>query len=135
MAAKIVFEEEMLKLMLNFENETKLEFTYYIKLMPATYEMIEFSLTTPEALLLDKYASKILMAIIEKPKSAPQLSRNLGIPLVTCYRRIRALEAQRMLKSESRRVGIWKNKIKFYQSTFRTAQITYKNGELSTTLN
>ena len=53
-------------------------------------------------LLMDECNLKILSATTYKPRSARELSYIFGIPLASCYRKIKELEDQGFIKAVSR---------------------------------
>ncbi len=78
---------------------------------------------------MDEYAAKILAATYRKPKSAVELSKEYGIPIAICYRRIHKLEevgfleeADRVLTQEGKRVSV-------YEATLKNVQIVFEDGE------
>src|SRR5207247_4688466 len=53
-------------------------------------------------LVTDEYSAKILVATFRKAKSAIDLSREYGIPIAACYRRIHGLERAGLIRCTER---------------------------------
>jgi len=81
-------------------------------------------------LVTDEYSAKILVATFKKPKSAIDLSREYGIPIAACYRRIHALEQAGLLACVERALTRKGKRISLYQSQLRNAYIFFENGTL-----
>ena len=81
-------------------------------------------------LVTDEYSAKILVATFKKPKSAIELSREYGIPIAACYRRIHALEGAGLLACVERALTRKGKRISLYQSQLRNAYIFFENGKL-----
>jgi hypothetical protein len=81
-------------------------------------------------LVTDEYSAKILVATFKKPKSAIELSREYGIPIAACYRRIHALEAAGLIKCVERALTRKGKRISMYLSQLRNAYIFFENGKL-----
>src|SRR5207249_4592228 len=73
------------------------------------FEVVGYSILTArsatEALqlsqtVMDEYAVRILMGTFERPVSALELIRRLGIPIAACYRRIKELEGRGIVYCE-----------------------------------
>jgi predicted ArsR family transcriptional regulator len=69
-------------------------------------------------LLTEKCSARIHLATIRKIRTAFQLSKDLGIPIATCYRKIKQLEesglivcVERMLTRDGREVGLFRSSL------------------------
>ena len=77
----------------------------------------------------DKYCRSILKAIMEKPKSAMELTRECNIPISTIYRRIQMLHDAKMLymsgniSEEGKKFFLYKSKIKEIQTNFNNGEV------------
>ncbi|MCD6137279.1 MAG: helix-turn-helix transcriptional regulator [Deltaproteobacteria bacterium] len=67
--------------------------------------------------LMDKYSLKILASTTITPKSVPDLSMTLRIPIASCYRKVKALEKLGLLEcvgtiltNDGKRVRLYKSK-------------------------
>ncbi|MCJ2520831.1 MAG: helix-turn-helix domain-containing protein [Candidatus Thermoplasmatota archaeon] len=81
-------------------------------------------------LITDEYSAKILVATFKKPKSAIELSREYGIPIAACYRRIHVLEKAGVLSCVERALTQKGKRISLYMSQLRNAYIFFENGKL-----
>jgi hypothetical protein len=81
-------------------------------------------------LITDEYAARILVATFKKPKSAIDLSREYGIPIAACYRRIHMLEKAGLIKCVERALTQRGKRISLYLSQLRNAYIFFENGKL-----
>jgi predicted transcriptional regulator len=81
-------------------------------------------------LITDEYSAKILVATFKKPKSAIELSREYGIPIAACYRRIHALEKEGLIKCVERALTQKGKRISLYLSQLKNAYIFFENGRL-----
>ena len=70
-------------------------------------------------LLAEKHSARILFATIRNPRSAFELSDNLGIPIAVCFRKIKLLEdaglifcAERMLTNEGKRISLFRSNLR-----------------------
>lgn len=81
-------------------------------------------------ILSDKYCRLILGSIMNKPKSAIEISREKNIPLSTVYRRIQQLYDSHMIRTsgtitdEGKRLFLYKSKIKEVNTRFSGGKIT-----------
>ena len=87
------------------------------------------NLTLPK-LLMDEYNLKILSATTFKPRSARELSYIFGIPLASCYRKIKELEDQGFIKAVSRELTREGKRYSKYQSQVGSVKIAFENGHL-----
>ena len=85
----------------------------------ATDELIE--------VLGNKYNTEILAATSE-PKSAQELSDELGVPIATCYRRINELTQTDLLELHDRPLSDEHRRIKVYRRNVDQIEIDFKNG-------
>ena len=81
-------------------------------------------------LVTDEYSAKILVATFKKPKSAIDLSREYGIPIAACYRRIHALERAGLIRCTERALTQKGKRISLYMSQLKNAYIFFENGRL-----
>lgn len=77
----------------------------------------------------DKYCRSILNAIMDKPKSAVELSRECQIPISTIYRRIQMLHDAKMLNT-SGQISEEGKKFFLYKSKIKEIQAHYNNGDV-----
>ncbi len=68
-------------------------------------------------ILMDRHSLKILATTTIMPKSVPELSMSLKIPIASCYRKVKALEALGLLECvgttltpDGKRVRLYKSK-------------------------
>jgi len=75
-------------------------------------------------ILSDKYCRAILESIMNKPKSAIELTAECNIPMSTVYRRIQTLHDNKLVRTsgiitdEGKRLFLYKSKVRGIQSTF-----------------
>lgn len=75
-------------------------------------------------ILSDKYCRIILESIMQKPKSAIEITAEANIPMSTVYRRIQTLHDNNLVKTsgiitdDGKRLFLYKSKIKGIQSRF-----------------
>ncbi len=81
-------------------------------------------------LVTDEYSAKILVATFKKPRSAIELSREYGIPIAACYRRIHALERAGLIRCTERALTQKGKRISLYMSQLKNAYIFFENGRL-----
>jgi DNA-binding Lrp family transcriptional regulator len=86
--------------------------------------------STASSVMNDEYAARILVWSIEKPRTAAEMSENLGIPISACYNRIRMLEGYGLLKCAEMKVSPSGKRIAVYQSLLRKASIFMDRGEV-----
>ena len=70
-------------------------------------------------LLADKHSARILFATMRNPRSAFELSDNLGIPITVCFRKIKLLEdadlvfcAERKLTNEGKWISLFRSNLR-----------------------
>lgn len=81
-------------------------------------------------ILMDETNLKILSATTYKPRSARELSYIFGIPLASCYRKIKELENQGFIKAVSRELTREGKRYSKYQSQVGSVKIAFENGHL-----
>jgi predicted ArsR family transcriptional regulator len=81
-------------------------------------------------LLTEEYSAKILLATMGKPRSAFELSDNLGIPIAACYRKINLLESAGLLFCSERRLTQAGKRISMYKSRVKNAQIIFERNKI-----
>ena len=80
----------------------------------------------------DKYCRTILKVIMDKPKSAMEITTETKTPISTVYRRIQTLHDNKlihtsgMITEDGKKLFLYKSKIKGIQSTFSNGQIEVK---------
>jgi DNA-binding Lrp family transcriptional regulator len=85
---------------------------------------------TASNVMNDEYAARILVWAMEKPRTAAEMSENLGIPISACYNRIRMLEGIGLLRCVEVRLSPSGKRIAVYQSMLRKASIFMDRGEV-----
>jgi hypothetical protein len=75
----------------------------------------------------NKYNADILRAASE-PKSAQELSDELGVPIATCYRRINELTEAELLELHDRPLSDEHRRIKVYRRNVEAVHITFDSG-------
>ncbi|MDH3657968.1 MAG: winged helix-turn-helix domain-containing protein [Nitrosopumilus sp.] len=104
-----------------------------MQVLQSTYEIDEDA--TKNALLSvvsDKYCRTILEAIMDKPKSATEISAETKTPISTVYRRIQTLYDNKLIRTsgtitdDGKKLFLYKSKIKGIQTTFSNGQIEVK---------
>ena len=84
------------------------------------------------SIVSDKYCRTILEAIMDKPKSATEISAETKTPISTVYRRIQTLYDNKLIRTsgtitdDGKKLFLYKSKIKGIQSTFISGQIEVK---------
>lgn len=111
--------------------------TCYIEKLSICYMLIldQLKIEEPERkesfleILSDKYCRSILAVIMDKPKSAIEISREKNIPISTVYRRIQMLHDSKMIftsgviTDEGKRLFLYKSKIKEVNTRFHDGKI------------
>lgn len=77
----------------------------------------------------DESARRILALTSERPRSAEELADNIEIAQPTVYRRLEALEAQDLVRSE-RRLDDDGHHVTAYEATLETATVDLQDGEV-----
>lgn len=85
---------------------------------------------TASSVMNDDYAARILVWAIDMPRTAAEMSENLGIPISACYNRIRSLEKLGLLKCVEMRLSPSGKRIAVYQSQLKKAAIFLDRGEV-----
>jgi len=78
----------------------------------------------------DQYSIRILRATLHRPLDAITLSKQLGIPIAVCYRRIKELERLGLLTKEGKKLtskGKW---INLYKANIKNAEVKMENGRI-----
>lgn len=78
----------------------------------------------------DRYARKILASTILEAKSIEEISRENGIPISTCYRRVHELIRLQLLKTESTIVTTAGKRFETFKSELKGATITLLSDKL-----
>lgn len=79
----------------------------------------------------DKYSWEILKAINEGEKSALELSRSLGIPQATVYRKIKSLQNDGLIELVKIVINLSGNEEKFYKTYLEQITVSLKDGKTS----
>jgi hypothetical protein len=92
-----------------------------------------------EALLhamADVYTRKILFSTVSQAKSVEEIARNSGVPLSTCYRRVRELISLKLLRVERTIITDEGKKFESYRSVVKDAVLSLQpSGEFSVEVN
>jgi DNA-binding Lrp family transcriptional regulator len=91
---------------------------------------MEMDALTASGVMNDEYAARILVWSIDKPRTASDMSQNLGIPISACYNRIRMLENLGLLRCADMKMSPSGKRIAVYQSMLRKASIFMERGEV-----
>ena len=75
--------------------------------------------------IADEYSRKILLSITTKPSSIEEICNEQHIPVSTCYKRIRALEIDGIVKKHATIVSDEGKKFIQYASTFKNVAINF----------
>jgi len=81
-------------------------------------------------MLTDEYSAKILVGTFRGAKSAIQLSREYGIPIAACYRRIKSLEAVGLIRCVGKALTKKGKRIGLYSSHLKNAYIFFEGGKI-----
>ena len=73
---------------------------------------------------------KILLGAYEKEMSVREMSEAFGIPIATCYRKVRALEDNGLLREASAIMGRDGKILKAYKANMEQAYVYYEQGKL-----
>ncbi len=79
----------------------------------------------------DEYMLKILCSIMSEAKSVEKISSENGIPLSTCYRRIRELLAFRLARIERTIITPGGKKYETFRSLISDAKVSFSAADLS----
>ncbi|MGI9565712.1 MAG: ArsR family transcriptional regulator [Nitrosopumilus sp.] len=85
------------------------------------------------SIVSDKYCRSILEAIMDKPKSAMEITAETKTPISTVYRRIQMLHDRKLLQTSGMISGDGK-KLFLYKSKIRGIQSTFKDGKVEVEL-
>ena len=81
------------------------------------------------SIVSDKYCRMILHSIVEKPRSAMEISRMTKTPISTVYRRIQTLYDNKLVRSsgmiteDGKRLFLYKSKIRGINSKYHDGQV------------
>jgi len=82
--------------------------------------------------ITDEYMRKILLLTISKAKPVEEISRETGIPISTCYRRVHEMFALRLLRIERTTITDEGKKFETFRSVVKEATLRFSaSGELS----
>ncbi|MBC7108555.1 MAG: helix-turn-helix transcriptional regulator [Methanomassiliicoccales archaeon] len=95
-------------------------------------DKIAYSMHALEAsrIIMDEYCVKILSATLDEPRTAIDLSRQMNIPIAACYRRIRMLQKNGLLRCKEKKLTVEGKYIAAYESLLKRAHILYENGRV-----
>ncbi len=99
--------------------------------------MMVFEQARKEAVLqsiADGFARKILLSTMLQEKSVEEISRENGIPISTCYRRVQELLSLRLLRIEHTIISDSGKKYERFKSAVSNATVTFSSGEISVEL-
>src|SRR5439155_21593888 len=80
--------------------------------------------------VMDEYSARILMGTFERPVSALELSRRVGIPIAACYRRIKELEGLGLVYCEQELPSRNGKALQLFRSRSKPVRITLEDGNL-----
>ena len=80
--------------------------------------------------VMDAYAARILLGTSERAASALELSREFGIPIAACYRRIRQLEDLGLVYCERALPSRNGKGLQLFRSRVRSIRIALEEGQL-----
>lgn len=86
------------------------------------------------SLLADKYILHILSATYYQPKTVQELCLKFDIPIASCYRKIRELEASKLILCADRVVTKEGKRMKRYKSQINSINIYYEKGKIKVNL-
>jgi len=75
-------------------------------------------------IISDKYCRAILIATMEKPKSATEITADTGIPISTTYRRLQTLHDNKLVRisgsinEDGKKYFLYKSKVKAISTNF-----------------
>lgn len=76
--------------------------------------------------LADDYSIRILSATREKGKTVRELSRDLDVPIATCYRRVKELLDASLLKNEEKRLTAEGKRANVLRSNVSSVEVSFK---------
>jgi predicted ArsR family transcriptional regulator len=82
------------------------------------------------SVLGDDYTTEILAAT-DDPKSAREISEQLGVPIATCYRRVEDLVEADLLTEVSRELSDHGRRTSVYRRTVDDVTVSFENGEVT----
>jgi hypothetical protein len=77
-------------------------------------------------LLTEKYSARIHLATIRKIRTVFQLSKDLGIPITTCYHKIKELEDSGLIVCAERGSNCNGRDVSSFRSSLSDAQILFE---------
>lgn len=80
--------------------------------------------------LSDEYSRKIVLAIMSKSQSIEELSRDLGIPISTCYRKVRHMLRFGIVRPVRTIIDETGKKYVSYAASFKNASVRFESGEM-----
>jgi hypothetical protein len=80
--------------------------------------------------VMDGYSARILMGTFTKSASALELSRQFGIPIAACYRRIKELEGLGLVYCERELPSRNGKGLQLFRSRLKSIRISLEDGNL-----
>lgn len=80
--------------------------------------------------VMDEYSSRILMGTFDRSASALELSRQFGIPIAACYRRIKELEVLGLVFCERELPSRNGKGLQLFRSRLKSVRISLEDGNL-----
>lgn len=80
--------------------------------------------------LSDEYSRKIVLAIMSKSESIEELSKDLDIPISTCYRKVRHMLRFGIVRPFRTVIDENGKKYVSYATTFKNASVKFESGEM-----
>ncbi len=81
-------------------------------------------------LLMDKDIEKILIGTYQGAKSAHEISEAYGIPVATCFRKIKQLRSMGLLEVKETLYSSNNKKVDYYSANLENAYVFYDSGNL-----
>ncbi len=81
-------------------------------------------------LLADRHSARILLATMRNPRSAFDISENLGMPIAVCFRKIKILEDAGLITCAERRFSKNGKKISLFKSNLRNGQMVFERNQV-----
>jgi predicted transcriptional regulator len=81
-------------------------------------------------IMADRHSARILLATMRNPRSAFDISENLGIPIAVCFRKIKLLEDAGLIICAERRFTKSGKRISLFKSTLRNGPIVFESSKV-----
>ncbi len=92
--------------------------------------MAEKQFLDSSRLLAEKLSVRILLATMKNPRSAFELSNNLGIPIALCFRKIKQLEDVGLIACVERELTKEGKRVSRFRSNLRNGRIVLKRNQV-----